>query len=267
MVIKSRVVRGAKAKKYSDEWQMMEQRGTFIGLEICNHVEFGRFDKYSKLRFEVEARSIKNRYDINAHLDTLCDKNILSRHSANDMRVHADTFSIGRDYEKLYRGGTYISFEIAIAYQKAARYCSVKVTIINRENNPQVTFRKIRSDFLYPCQKVTIYGTQFETVPAFNSRNGFNTKLLRKLSAILTQVDAIWKSVYSSVRDNNTWYGWFLVYLTKKCFPTNKKLSKSRTNHSKFSYFIYVDYSLAYVILADTPLESRGYVYEWTERG
>jgi hypothetical protein len=226
LVIQSRVVRGAKAKKYSDEWQMMEQRGTFTGLETCNHVEFGRFDKYSKLRFEVEARSIKNRYDINAHLETLCNKNVLSRHSANDMRVHAESFSIGRDYEKLYRGGTYIPFEIAIAYQKAARDCSIKVTIINGENNPQVTFRKIWSDFLYPCQKVTMHGAQFATVPAFNSRNGFDTKLLWKLSAILTQVDAIWKSVCSSVCDNKTWYGWFLVYLTKKCFPTNRKSSR-----------------------------------------
>ena len=49
----------------------MEQRGTFTDLETCDHVKFGRFDKYSKLPFEVEVISIKNRFDINAHLDTI----------------------------------------------------------------------------------------------------------------------------------------------------------------------------------------------------
>ena len=108
-----------------------------------------------------------------------------------EIRIYADSFSIGGDYEKLYRGGTYIPFEITITYQKAARDCSIKVTIINGGNDPQVTFKKIWSDFLYPCQKVTMYGAQFATVPAFNGRNGFDTKLLWNISTILTQVDAI----------------------------------------------------------------------------
>ena len=51
---------------------MLEQRASFSGLDTCNYVEFGHFDKYSQLRFDVERRAIYNRFDIDAHLNVLC---------------------------------------------------------------------------------------------------------------------------------------------------------------------------------------------------
>ena len=47
IVTQSRTVKRGKASAYSTEWQMFEQRGCFSGLDTCNHVEFGRFDKHS----------------------------------------------------------------------------------------------------------------------------------------------------------------------------------------------------------------------------
>ena len=78
VVVQSRTVRHGKARAYSTEWQMYEQRGHFGGLDTCNHVEFGRFDIRSMLQFEAEDRTIANQYDVNIHLNELCKAEIIS---------------------------------------------------------------------------------------------------------------------------------------------------------------------------------------------
>ena len=97
---------------------MYEQRGSFSGLDTCNHVEFGRFDCHSVLRHEVEDRAISNRYDVNCHLDVLCGKNIISSEMVNTMRNSAKVFSEGNKLKKYYYGATYIPMNAAIAFQK-----------------------------------------------------------------------------------------------------------------------------------------------------
>ena len=49
----------------------MEQYGSFGGLDTCNHVEFGHFDKHYILIFDNEDRTIANWYDVNTRLDVL----------------------------------------------------------------------------------------------------------------------------------------------------------------------------------------------------
>ena len=50
---------------------MMEQNGSFGGLDTWNHVEFGDFDKNNILGFKNEDKDISNRYDVNTNLDVL----------------------------------------------------------------------------------------------------------------------------------------------------------------------------------------------------
>ena len=49
-----------KACKYSNSFQMHEQRGTFNGIDTCNVTSYGRFDFCSKILNESEGRSIGN---------------------------------------------------------------------------------------------------------------------------------------------------------------------------------------------------------------
>ena len=92
VVIQSRMIKTGKASKYSTKWKRLEQRGSFSGLNTCNNVEFGNFDKYSQLRFDVERRAIHNRFDIDDHLSVFCNNNIISEVQASDMREDADKF-------------------------------------------------------------------------------------------------------------------------------------------------------------------------------
>ena len=96
----------------------MEQRGSFVGVDTCNHVEFGHFDRYSSLRVDVERRAIYNRFDINAHLNVLCKNKIISEVHASDMRKDAENVCANKDFTKLYMGGTYVPMEVAMSYQR-----------------------------------------------------------------------------------------------------------------------------------------------------
>ena len=70
---------------------MLEKQGLFFVLDTCNNVEFGHFNKYSQLRFDVERRAIYNRFDIDAHLNVLCKNKIISEVQASNMREDAIT--------------------------------------------------------------------------------------------------------------------------------------------------------------------------------
>ena len=104
VVTQSGIIKFGKKATFSNEWQMMEQRGSFVGVDTCNHVEFGRFDRYSILRFDIESRAIYNRLDINAHLNVLCKNKIISEVHANDIWKDAENECTNKDFTKLYMG-------------------------------------------------------------------------------------------------------------------------------------------------------------------
>ena len=60
-----------RASKYSNIYQMHEQRGSFQGIDTCDITDFGNFSYCSYLLDESESRSIMNRPDINSILDNL----------------------------------------------------------------------------------------------------------------------------------------------------------------------------------------------------
>jgi len=88
-VIKSRTIKPVKASAFSNAFQMHTQTGTFNGLDTCSCTTFHKFDKCSKLSSEIVSRSITNRPDINAHVNTLVSENVLSNFAANGMREEA----------------------------------------------------------------------------------------------------------------------------------------------------------------------------------
>ena len=104
VVTQSRSIKFGKKATYSNEWQIMEQCGSFAGLDTCTHVEFGRFEKYSILRFDLETREIYNRFNINAHLNVLCKKKTISKNHANTTRKDAENACSNKDFIKLYTG-------------------------------------------------------------------------------------------------------------------------------------------------------------------
>ena len=49
--VQSRTIKKTKASLYSNECQMFQQNGSFSGIDICDHISFGYFEKPSILIF------------------------------------------------------------------------------------------------------------------------------------------------------------------------------------------------------------------------
>jgi predicted GIY-YIG superfamily endonuclease len=235
IVVQSRTVKRAKASAYSSEWQMFEQRGCFGGLDTCNHVEFGRFDRPSYLRHEIENRAILNRHDVNTHLDSLTKHQIISTPMVENMRASAYDSATNTQFQKYYKGGTYVPLDVALLLQCES---TDRVIKINIGGNTFVTINRYWPMTIYPCQKLTNYGAQVTIVPSFRARNT-NTKNLWLISTVITQVEEVWQSFIKATRSASDWQGWLLTYLSKHCF--HSKVRQSRKDPFKLNQIRTID--------------------------
>ena len=140
VVVEIRTARRRKASAYSNEWQMFEQRGSFGGIDTCNHIEYGKFDTNSLLRHEVDNRTIHNRLDVNLHLDALCKHKIISSEMVNAMRKCSYRYSNEINYERLHRGATYVPIHAAVIFQNDNNNNrNIKITYTSSDGNPNHT--------------------------------------------------------------------------------------------------------------------------------
>ena len=220
-VIKSRTIKPVKASAFSNAFQMHTQTGTFNGLDTCSCTTFHKFDKCSKLSSEIVSRSITNRPDINAHVNTLVSENVLSNFAANGMREEALRISQSIDYEPYMYGSTFVPLEVAMTLQREVMDEDCEALNDERgENLPDIRkyFKKSWPSCIFPCQILNDYGARFPSIPAFNS-NVHHTELLWTLSALLTRSETLWQLTVHLELRTSRWHGWLLIYLTKQCFP------------------------------------------------
>ena len=77
-VIKPRTIKKMKAQKYSNTFQMQEQRGNFNDTDICSITKYRNFMLISVLLEGYESRSIRGRPDINALLNQFLKEELIS---------------------------------------------------------------------------------------------------------------------------------------------------------------------------------------------
>ena len=192
---------------------MFEQRGTFGGLDTCNHTEFGRFDSYSYLRHQIEDRCIHNRHDINMHLDTLVKAKVISSETAENMRESANDLPNERRYKRLSKGATFVPIRAAVGFQEEMNENSIVITYDNRNNNTEVNpgvrvkITRYWPLYLYPCQNSTEYGVQPVVIPSFRGDN--KNTMIWIIAAIACQVEPVWMCFAKSIKKSNQWLGFF----------------------------------------------------------
>lgn len=112
----------------------------------------------------------------------------------------------------------------------------------NDEPLPDITVRysKYFPSVLYPCQKLNKHGAMFETVPSFSSTKVAREKLCLcwLLSSLLISSQELWSIISKSSLSTSSWYGWFLVYLTKN---TNLSRGKKQNYREVFKYSRYMN--------------------------
>ena len=110
----------------------------FLGIDTCTASSYGRFDlPNSFLLNESESRSLFNRHDIDIYLQTLQKEKIISEAVAKSKIDMAQSFSSTFDYNKYYKGATYVSLEASVMLQNEGSSREIKATI-NKIGLPDV---------------------------------------------------------------------------------------------------------------------------------
>ena len=124
-VIKPRTITQQKAKKYSNTFQMHEQRGNFNGIDTCSVTQYRNFNMISYLLQEYESRSIYGRPDINALLDEFVKEKLIPKEFAESYCNTARSKMDGSDMNKMSYGATYVPAKITIQMQQENNYVKV----------------------------------------------------------------------------------------------------------------------------------------------
>ena len=113
-VLKPRSIKPMKANKYSNSYQMHEQRGCFNGIDTCSITSVGDFSCREPVLDEHEALSITHRSDTMSLLQKLEKERVLCVGKADEMKKDALSQIAGLDVSKFWHGSTFISMEDAI---------------------------------------------------------------------------------------------------------------------------------------------------------
>ena len=243
-VIQSRTVRPVQAKKYSTSFQMHEQRGTFNGIDTCSITNFGQFDMTSLLNAQSEARTIRNRPDINALLNQLVSQKKMSKFVANGRRKECKDITDGVNYNPYIYGSTFVPFETAIDIQREIQMADNKIQVIidqrpNGEPDQTIQIRPSWPSILYPCQKSNEFGFMFPTIPKMtvnrnSDLNSYSSMRIWQVIAILSRTECLWKIICKIPQFHRSkWHGWLLTYISHQCFPFAKSRQDSKDPFKK----------------------------------
>jgi hypothetical protein len=218
---------------------MHQQKGNFNGIDTLSYSTYGKFDSCSYLAGEVEARTIRNRPDINALLNNLVKEKVLSPFAANEKRKEAMENSECINFKKYSEGATYVPLEVALHLQRElSKQTKTNVIVDHRgQNLPDITIqiKVCWPTYIYPCQKMNRHGATHAKIPTFGTRQHpekHKLKNLRHLSSLITGIESLWRIISSNnALRRSQWCGWMLVYLTQHCFPS---LNRKQANNDPY---------------------------------
>lgn len=216
-----------KAQKYSNCFQMMEQRGNFNGIDTCNVTQYRNFKLLSVLLEENECRSISGRPDINALLDQFIHEKHISPELAKNYRELARMKSHDFDSDRLSYGSTYVPAKIAIQMQQEKQM--VKIMLDANDNHTEET-KYVNPQFpayLYPVQKCHEFGATPISIPTYIHKEK-NTSMLWSLTGILSLVEEVWAFVTKIDLRQSNWHGWMLTYIANRCLTHHRTKAFTR---------------------------------------
>ena len=237
--IKPRTISPMKAKQYSSSFQMHEQRGTFNGIDTCSITSYHNFAINSILLRECMLRSVENRADINALLNTLVKDGVIPKQFVSVIREAARAECCDIDFDYYISGATYVPVSAALWLQEQKNQKPIKVIwdVISRENPFEVTqyCRKSFASVLFPVQKCNKYGVPFPPLNSLSRSPTVSTLGLWVISAMLSRVELLWQNVSKVSLRQSQWHGWILMWLTKKLF-NHVKCRPEKTDPFKYQF-------------------------------
>ena len=245
-VIECRTIKPMKTTKYSTQFQLCEQKGTFNGIDTFSITDFQNMEISSELLAHYESLAVVYRRDINSLLTKLTEEKRIGLCVANNRREEAihrvDRLEIKKD--DLILGATYVPIECVmklLEYQSKCNLRSVSITHQDRQYNQ--LFKPLWPIYLYPCQKMDLYGAPFPVIPTYMALKATDGGLMDTMttislwltSALLTRIQFVWESISQVELNTSQWEGWILTLLSRKCFQLISKKHKSKSDPFKQS--------------------------------
>ena len=222
-VNRPRTVKPIKKSMFSTTYQMHEQKGSFNGIDTCSVTLFGKFDFQSSLSAVNDARSLSQRPDIHAHLQTLVNEKVISDYVKRGREKDAICRSQNIDYEPYFSASTYTPLHVAMAMLKEnaqPRYS--KSPEVGMRTEEITTFKVGWPQNIYPCQTLNSHGAHPHLTPKLATTdpectNFFHISRIWSLSSMLLTVEPLWNKIVSmNSYSRESWHGWLLTYLSKK---------------------------------------------------
>ena len=231
-VIQCRTIKPMRRTKYSTQFELYEQKGTFNGIDTFGLTDFQDMSISSELLSHYESLAIHHRSDINALLNKLVKEEKIGKCVANKRREEAKyrVQNMNFNLPNLISGSTYVPIEATMKYvNEQSTFTNYKC--FRKGDQPQNRFdyfRPIWPIHLYPCQKYDAYGARFPIIPDINPKtisddDAMDNKIqmvLWSTLGLLICVGVIWDTICNVPLNTSQWEGWVLNYLSKNCFPS-----------------------------------------------
>ena len=244
-VIHCRTVRPMRKTKYSTQFELFEQKGTFNGVDTFGLTDFKNMEISSDLLAHYESLSIFHRRDTNALLNTLSEEGKIGKCVVNDRRDEA-RYRVGKlnmDVDDLVSGATYVPIKATMKLVKAEASPDSRFrTYSNPDSSyPNNKFCPIWPLSLFPCQKMDRYGARFPNITTlyatqksnYDAMDNYTSISLWTTLALLTRIEVIWEAVSEVDLCTTQWEGWILNHLSKCYFPTQSSGRWSKSDPFK----------------------------------
>ena len=246
-VIQCRTIKPMRRTKYSTQFELYEQKGTFNGIDTFGLTDFQNMSISSELLAHYESLSIVHRKDINSLLTQLVEKKKIGKVVANDRRKEA-TYRVDKlkmDFDSIVFGSTYVPIAATMCFvEDQMTHTSERTFTCPGDEGSRVMFKRFRPiwpRFLYPCQKMDMYGCHFPCIPTLIPKetsdqrrmDNRTTISLWTTMALMTRLQLVWDAVTSVNLCVTKWEGWILGFLSRSCFSSQSTRYQSKCDPFK----------------------------------
>jgi hypothetical protein len=254
-VVMPQTIRPMEARAYSNSYQMHKMRGSYCGIGTLDVTDLGRFDVTSKIRDYNQRLTILGRKDIRGLVtrqmrtglipnwlgDTLladaeCEEEVMALTFENERLGMMRNGDQKEWWEQYCVGATRITLSDAVKLQRLLddNGRDTEVLIPSGTSGEWFAATIVGS---WPLELIWTHvgnkhGARFPALKVFKN-NGYDTRYLWFLLAMITSIPSFWCKVVASVRADNEWPGWMLSYATRHCLASRKQRASRNNPFSK----------------------------------
>ena len=207
-VVSPRMLKTIKCHKFNDTYQMQKCYGGFAGIDSCDVLEVGRFDRANIVSELNAALSLYGCHDIRSKLSQLVQSKVVPPYFESDKLKFVEQQNFPEKTELLrsaLRGATFVSLEDSLKMH------------MDLQSYDEVPFHPMWPLSLLTCEPtICDYGCKPPSIPSFRYKQDLRLPWI--MLSLATCIPMLWECIANSVhyKGDPSWHGWLLSFATKK---------------------------------------------------